>query len=101
MSEKEFSVVNGKFVSKHPILIIGRERPMTYATEAIVRLNQGIEKLVLVGRGKNISKTATVYNIIRSRLKDAINTEDIIIGSIESSGRRLVSYIAIMISRRA
>lgn len=97
---KEFSIVNGRFVSKHPVLVIGREKPMTYATEAIIRLNQGAEKLIIVGRGRNISKTATVYNIIKSRLRDVVDTEDISIGSIEGSNRRLISYLAIVLSRK-
>lgn len=100
MSEKAFSVVQGRFVSKYPIIIVGRESPMTYATEVIVRLNQGVNKIVIVGKGRNISKTAAVYNIVRSKLRDLIETEDISIGSIETSTRRLVSYLAVTISRK-
>lgn len=100
MSEEFVTVSGNKFTSKYPILVIGKERPMTYATEIIIRLNQGVDKLVIVGKGRNISKLAAVYNIVRSKLRDVLETERIVIGSIETPTRRLISYVAILLSRK-
>ncbi|MCC6061397.1 MAG: DNA-binding protein [Desulfurococcales archaeon] len=101
MSEKFLTVVNGRFVSKYPMIIVGRESPMTYATEIILRLNQGVDRIILIGKGRNISKAAVIYNILRSKLRDAVNIDEITIGSIETQNRRLISYLAVIISRRS
>jgi len=100
MSEEFISVSGNKFVSKYPIIVVGKERPLTYATEIIIRLNQGVEKIVIVSKGKNISKLAAVYNIVKSKLREVLETEGIVIGSIEATNRRLISYMAILLSRK-
>ena len=100
MSEDFISVSGNKFVSKYPIIIVGRERPLTYATEIIIRMNQGVDKIVIVSKGINISKLAVVYNIVKSKLREVLETESIVIGSMETPNRRLVSYMAILLSRK-
>ncbi len=81
-------------------IVIGRSSPSAYVLDIIVRFNQGIDKVTIVGKGNNIPKAITVYNILKSRLGDALVLENVNIGSIFNERNRRISYIEIHVSRK-
>ena len=60
--------------------------------------NQGVNKIILMGRGGNISKTVALYNTLKDRMGDAIKLRDVRIGSEEVKGK-IISYIEIEVER--
>lgn len=75
-------------------------RPLSdYVLSIIILFNQGVKKVVLKGKGGNISKAVAVYNAVKDRLGDSIRLEDIEIGSEYYDNRKRVSYIKISISK--
>ncbi|MEM0361390.1 MAG: DNA-binding protein [Sulfolobales archaeon] len=75
-------------------------RPLSdYVLSIIILFNQGVKKVVLKGKGGNISKAIAVYNAVKDRLGDSIRLEGIEIGSEYYDNRKRVSYIKISISR--
>ncbi len=85
---------------KDEVVVVGRERPYRYALDIIVRMNQGSERITIVGRDRNIPKAITVYNILRDRLGDALELREVNIGSTYNKRNRRISYIEIKISRK-
>ncbi len=86
--------------AKEEVVVIGRERPYRYALDIIVRMNQGSDNITIIGRGNNIPKAITVYNILRDRLGEALELRGVSIGSTYTERNRRISYIEIKISRR-
>ncbi len=82
------------------VIVVGRERPYRYVLEIIVRMNQGSDRITIIGRDRNIPKAITVYNILRDRLGDALELREVNIGSTYSKRNRRISYIEIKISRK-
>ena len=70
-----------------------------YVLRAILAINSGTPRIELIGRGKNIYKAVYVFNRLRWRIGDAIELEEVEIGS-EERGRRRVPYIKIVLKQR-
>ena len=81
------------------VLDISRKPISDYVFDAVVSFNQGIDELIIKGRGDFISKAVDVYRYLSERLGDSIEIVNIEIGSERFKGRRR-SYIAIRIKRR-
>ncbi len=77
------------------VIDVGRKPIDDYIFEAVVSFNEGIDVLVLKGRGQFISKAVDVYNRLYDRLGDSIELEKVEIGT-----ERRRSYIAITVRRR-
>lgn len=78
-------------VSKKPI--------SDYVFDAVVSFNQGVDEIIIKGRGDFISKAVDVYRYLAERLGDSIEIIGIDIGSEKFRGRRR-SYIEIRIKRK-
>ena len=81
------------------VLEIARKPLTDYVFDAVVSFNQGIDELIIKGRGDFISKAVDVYRVLSERLGDSIEIVNIEIGSERFRGRRR-SYIAIHIRRK-
>lgn len=81
------------------IIDVSRKSITDYVFDAVVNFNQGIDEIIIKGRGNFISKAVDVYRILSERLGDSIEIINIEIGSERFRGRRR-SYIAIHIRRR-
>lgn len=79
-------------------IIVGRKPTVDYVLSAVVLFNQGAERIVVKGRGEEISKTVDVVNSILERLGDVVRVKDVKIGSDKVKGR-LVSFIEVIIER--
>jgi len=79
-------------------VVLGNKPLRTYLLDIIVGFNQGIEVVEILGKGKNISKAVTLYNMLLDRLGDSVSLDNIEIGSVIERGRR-VSYIKIRVKR--
>lgn len=77
---------------------VGNKPLGDYLVSAAILFNQGIKRVVLRGRGENISKTVALYNALKDRMGDAIRLIDVKIGSEEIKGK-IVSYIEIKVER--
>ncbi len=76
------------------------KRPISdYVFDAVVSFNQGIDEIIIKGRGDFISKAVDVYRYLAERLGDSIEIVNIDIGSEKFRGRRR-SYIAIRVRRK-
>lgn len=80
------------------VVVIGKKSVANYVLASIVLFNQGVDEVVIKGRGEAITKAVDVYNALKSRLGDSLELVKVEIGS-ERSGRRLTSYIAIRVKR--
>ncbi len=85
--------------TRTPVLMIGKKSVRSYVLDVIMMFNQGIERVVLMGRGNGIAKAVNVYNALKARLGDALQLDDVEIGS-EMRGHKLVSFIKITVSRK-
>lgn len=85
--------------SRIPVLMIGKKNIRSYVLDVVMLFNQGMDKVVIIGRGPSISKAVNVYNALKARLGDALQLDGVEIGS-EVRGHRLVSFIKITISRK-
>ncbi|RLG89368.1 MAG: DNA-binding protein [Thermoprotei archaeon] len=85
--------------SRTPILMIGKKNIRSYVLDIVMLFNQGMDKVIIVGRGPSINKAVNVYNALKARLGDALQLDGVEIGS-EVRGHRLVSFIKITISRK-
>jgi len=81
------------------IIDVARKPISDYVFDAVVTFNQGIDVLVIRGRGDFISKAVDVYRLLAERLGDTIEIMGIEIGSEKFRGRRR-SYIMIKIRRK-
>ena len=77
---------------------IGNKSMNDYLISAALLFNQGINKVVLVGRGNNISKAVALYNTLKDRMGEAIRLKDVRIGSEEVKGK-IISFIEIEVER--
>ncbi len=77
------------------VIDVGRKPIDDYIFDAVVSFNQGIDVLIIRGRGAFISKAVDVYNRLSERLADSIELQDVKIGT-----ERRRSYIAITIRRK-
>ena len=80
------------------VVIIGKKSIPDYVLDVILKFNEGIDEVVIKGRGQMISKAVDVYNALKSRLGDSLELVSVNIDSEEVRGR-LVSYIEIRVRR--
>ncbi len=81
------------------IIDIGKKHIDDYIFDAIVSFNEGIDEIIIKGRGDFISKAVDVYRILKDKLGDSIELVNVEIGSERFRGRRR-SYIAIRVRRK-
>ncbi len=75
-------------------------RPLSdYVLSIIILFNQGVKKVVVKGRGENISKAIAVCNAVKDRLGESVKLENVEIGSEYYSNKKRVSYIKISLIR--
>ncbi len=78
---------------------VGRRPLEDYVFEAIVSFREGVNEIILKGRGETISKAVDLYWRIKDRLGDSIELIEVKIGSERFKGRTR-SFIAIRIRRK-
>ncbi len=78
---------------------VGRRPLEDYVFEAIVSFREGVNEIILKGRGETISKAVDLYWRIKDRLGDSIELVEVKIGSERFKGRTR-SFIAIRIRRK-
>jgi len=78
---------------------VGRRPLEDYVFEAIVSFREGVNEIILKGRGDTISKAVDLYWRIKDRLGDSIELIEVKIGSERFRGRTR-SFIAIRIRRK-
>lgn len=78
---------------------VGRRPLEDYVFEAIVSFREGVNEIILKGRGETISKAVDLYWRIKDRLGDSIELIGVKIGSERFRGRTR-SFIAIRIRRK-
>jgi len=79
-------------------ITVGNKPVIDYIVSIAILLNQGIKRIIIRGRGPNISKAVAVYNAVKDRMGDAIKLSDVRIGSEDRRGK-LISFIEIVIER--
>ncbi len=80
------------------VVVIGKKSIPDYVLEIILKFNEGIDEVVIKGRGQMISKAVDVYNALKSKLGDSLQLVSVNIDS-DQRGNRLVSYIEIRVRR--
>lgn len=80
------------------VVVIGKKSVPDYVLEVILKFNEGIDEVVIKGRGQMISKAVDVYNALKSKLGDSLQLVSVNIDS-DNIGGRLVSYIEIRVRR--
>lgn len=85
-------------MSVEEVVIVGKKPTADYVLSAVILFNQGVERVVVKGRGEDISKTVDVVNSILQRLGDAVKVKGVRIGSDKIRGR-LVSYIEVVLEK--
>jgi len=80
------------------VIIVGRKPVMNYVLSAVVLFNQGISRVIVKGKGEDISKAVDVANSILERLGDTIKVKEIKIGSENRKGK-LVSFISVILEK--
>jgi DNA-binding protein len=78
---------------------VGRKPLDEYVFEAIVSFREGINELVIKGRGLSISKAVDLYWRLKDRLGESIELVDVKIGSERFKGR-MKSYIEMHVRRK-
>ncbi len=81
------------------IIDIGRRPVEDYVFEAVISFQEGVDEIILKGRGDFISRAVDVYWALKDRLGDSIELSNVEIGSERIRGR-MRSYIAIHIKRK-
>ncbi|MMZ69047.1 DNA/RNA-binding protein albA [compost metagenome] len=81
------------------IIDIGKRPIDDYVFEAIISFQEGVDNIILKGRGDFISRAIDVYWALKDRLGNSIELVDIEIGSERVRGR-MRSYIALKIMRK-
>jgi len=79
-------------------ITIGNKPILDYIVSIAILFNQGVKRIVIRGKGDNISKAVAVYNAIKERMGDAVKLSDVRIGSENRKGK-LTSFIEIVIER--
>jgi len=79
-------------------IVLGNKPLRNYLLDVVVSFNRGVDAVEILGKGKNIHRAVTLYNMVVNRLGDSVKLEHVEIGSLLERGRR-VSYIKIRISR--
>ncbi len=79
-------------------VVVGSRPLRSYLLDIIVSFNNGIDLVEIRGRGKNIYRAVTLYNMLKNRLGDNVKLERVEIGSTSEKGRR-VSFIKIIVKR--
>ncbi len=69
-----------------------------YLVSVAILFNQGKDRVILKGRGNNISKAVALYNALKNRMGEALELVDVRIGSEDLRGK-IVSYIEIEVRR--
>mgnify|MGYP000418546140 CR=1 FL=1 len=90
--------MSGPLRSFTQTVVLGSKPLRSYLLDIIVSFNQGIEVVEIMGKGKNISRAVTLYNMLLDRLGDSLTLDHVEIGSLLERGRR-VSYIKIKVRR--
>ena len=80
------------------VIVVGKKPVANYVLTSIIMFNQGMDEVVIKGRGENISKAVDVYNALKDRLGESLELVSIEIGS-ERGGRRLLPFIEIKVRR--
>lgn len=81
------------------VVNVGKKSIRDYVFEVIVNFQEGVDKVVIKGYGRYISKAVDLYNVLKHRLGDSIEMENVEIGS-ENLGNRLRSFIEIRVTRK-
>ncbi|MEM2020876.1 MAG: DNA-binding protein [Zestosphaera sp.] len=68
-------------------LNVGNRPMQTYMYLVSTYINQGIRRIILHGRGENISRAVDLYNLINYRLEGLVRLARVGIGTEEYSGR--------------
>ncbi len=63
------------------VVIIGKKSIPDYVLDVILKFNEGIDEVVIKGRGQMISKAVDVYNALKSRLGDSLELVSVNIDS--------------------
>jgi len=79
-------------------ITVGKKPILDYIVSIAILFNQGVRRIVIRGKGDNISKDVAVYNAIKERMGDAVKLNDVRIGSENRKGK-LTSFIEIVIER--
>lgn len=81
------------------VVNVGRKPVRDYVFEVIVNFQEGVDKVVVKGYGRYISKAVDVYVRLKSRLGESIDVDNIEINS-EKRGVKLIPYISITVVRK-
>ncbi len=79
-------------------IVLGNKPLRDYLLEVVVSFNRGVDVVEIMGKGRNISRAVTLYNMVMNRLGDSVALDNVEIGSLLERGRR-VSYIKIRLKR--
>ncbi len=77
---------------------VGRRPIADYIVSIALLFNQGMKKVLIRGRGENISKAVNLYNAVIDRMGDSVRLVNVSIGSENREGK-VISYIEILIER--
>ncbi len=81
------------------IIDIGKRPLDDYVFEAIISFQEGVNDIILKGRGNFISRAVDAYWALKDRLGDSIELVNVEIGSERIRGK-VRSYIAIRVRRK-
>lgn len=81
------------------IVNVGKKSIRDYVFEIIVNFQEGVDRVIIRGYGKYVSKAVDLYNVLKHRLGDSIILEGVEIGS-ENKGNRLRGFIEIKVMRK-
>ena len=79
-------------------IVLGNKPLRDYLLEVVVSFNRGVDIVEIMGKGRNISRAVTLYNMVMNRLGDSVALDHVEIGSLLERGRR-ISYIKIRLKR--
>ncbi len=79
-------------------ITVGNKPVLDYIVSIAILFNQGVKRIIIRGRGDNISKAIAVYNAVKERMGDAVKLSNVRIGSEDRKGK-LTSFIEIIIER--
>ncbi len=68
-------------------LNVGNRPMQTYVYLVSTYINQGVKRIILHGRGENISRAVDLYNLINHRLGGLVRLAGVDIGTEEFNGR--------------
>lgn len=85
------------------VIIVGRKPGIRYVTAIITIFNSGKKEVVVRARGRNISTSVDVVNMLRRSFLSELTIKDVKIGTetVETGGKtRYVSFIEITLRVR-